>query len=177
MPAYATDQPYAPRFLDLIDATDRSYRQIESAYAGSLLIRSALGQLQNRDSKTGLVQPTLYFMPSSISTENRVVYEAIVAAFLGQAPAIDGTATGAVFTATVSPVWPVDGLVGKSLVVVGTAAGKVGSVLATIVSNTADTVTVDHDLFEVDAAAVDSITLVGLAGSNVELLNALMSLT
>jgi hypothetical protein len=116
-------------------------------------------------------------MPSSIGTENRVIYEALVDAFLGRSVAIAGTATGAVFEPTVSQAWPIDGLVGKQIVVEGTATGKVGSVLATILSNTATTVTVDHDLFEVETAAVDSIRLVGLAGFNVELLNAIMSLT
>ena len=83
MPSLAVTQPYAPRGLDLIDATDRSYRQIESSYAGLLQVKAAVLDLQNRDG--GLPATGEYFMPSSISDANRVAYEAAVDLVLASA--------------------------------------------------------------------------------------------
>lgn len=76
MPSLAVTQPYAPRGLDLIDATDRSYRQIESSYAGLLMVKAAVLDLQNRNG--GLPASGEYFMPSSISEANRGDYELAV---------------------------------------------------------------------------------------------------
>lgn len=83
MPSLAVTQPYAPRGLDLIDATDRSYRQIESSYAGLLQVKAAILDLQNRNG--GLPVSGEYFMPSSISDANRGDYEDAVDLVLASA--------------------------------------------------------------------------------------------
>lgn len=83
MPSLAITQPYASRQLDLIDATDRSYRQIESSYAGLLQVQAAMTELQNR--LNGVAQAGKYFMPSSISSSNRTAYEAYVDDVLAKA--------------------------------------------------------------------------------------------
>lgn len=172
MPSLAVTQPYAPRKLDLIDATDRSYRQIESSYAGSLQIQAAMTELQNQ--VNGVASTGSYFMPSSISAAYRVIYETIVDAVLGKAVAIDGTRTSAViFTPTVSPVWPINGLVSKRLYVLSYAAvAPTVFALSSVASNTATAVTITGALL----AGADTIKFVALTGSEVALLDALMLL-
>lgn len=173
MPSLAVTQPYAPRALDLIDATDRSYRQIESAYAGALQIQSALFQLQNP--VDGVATHGEYFMPSSISAANRGVYESLVNAAVGTPQRIAGTRTSdVIFTPTVSPVWPVNGLVGKGLYVKSYVLGAEATfAVSAIVSNTATAVTISGALL----AAADTIQLVSFTGQEVTLLNSMMTLT
>lgn len=173
MPSLAVTQPYAPRALDLIDATDRSYRQIESAYAGALQIQSALFQLQNP--VDGVASHGEYFMPSSVSAANRVVYEALVNAAVGTPEAVAGVRTSdVVFTPDTSPVWPVNGLVGKGLYVKSYVAGAEAEfAVSAIASNTATAVTITGALL----AAADTIELVSLTGQEVVLLNSMMTLT
>lgn len=88
MPSLAVTQPYAPRKLDLIDATDRSYRQIESSYAGLLQVQAAMTELQN--AVDGVANSGAYFMPSSISEANRVTYEGYVDDVLDSAKTLIG---------------------------------------------------------------------------------------
>lgn len=173
MPSLAVTQPYAPRALDLIDATDRSYRQIESSYAGALQIQSALFQLQNP--VDGVATHGSYFMPSSVSEANRVVYEALVNAAVGTPVATTGVRTSNTkFTPTVSPVWPTNGLVGKGLYVLSyVAVAPTVVAISAIASNDATSVTITGALL----AAADTIKLVALAGSEVTVLNSMMTLT
>jgi hypothetical protein len=180
MPSLAITQPYAARPLDLIDASDRSYRQIESAYAAALQIQRAMTDLTNVDTDPtsgtfGDPQSGAYFMPSSISAANRVVYEALVNALNASAIAIPGTRTSATkFTPTVSNAWPVNGLVGKGLLVFSYVDGVDDFAIATIASNDATSVTIaaTSNLL----AGADTIKLVALSGTETTLFNAIMAL-
>lgn len=162
MPALAVTQPYATRGLDLIDATDRSYRQIESAWASALQIQRALQDLTNVDAETGLAQSGSYFMPSSISSANRSLYELYVN-FLNAKPqtALAGSAITVVFTVAPSPVWPVNGLVNLFSTLTYEEANydptdNATYVISDIVSNTADTVTLTASAM----ASCDTLVLI-----------------
>ena len=172
MPSLAVTQPYATRPLDLIDATDRSYRQIESAWASALQIQSAMRDLTNIHPKTGLATPGAYFMPASIS--DRVMYETFVNFLNGINPgAITGTL--AVDTVTFEPDtslgWPVNGLRDlytiKSYVAVTYDAQNSATYLVTPVShNTATTIVSDGAMF----ALADTIELVPKNMTTLEIL-------
>lgn len=180
MPSLAITQPYATRPLDLIDATDRSYRQIESAWASALQIQKAVRDLMNIDPKTGLPTSGSYFMPSSI-VNNRAMYEMYVNFLNGVSVGAIAGATdidGVTFTPTTSLSWPVDGLKGlyhiKSYVAVSYDPTDSSTYLITpIVSNTADALVSEGDLF----ASADTVELVPKSVFVTDILAAMMSLT
>lgn len=181
MPSLAITQPYAVKKLDLIDATDRSYRQIESAWASAIQIQKALQDLTNVNSTTGLAQAGSYFMPSSISAANRATYEMYINFLIGTFPAvIAGTldVDTVTFTPTVSPAWPVNILSKlfdlKSYAVATYDVTNSGTYLVTpIASNTATTVVSVAACF----TAADRIVLVPKAVAPTDVLSWIMDLS
>lgn len=179
MPSLAITQPYATRPLDLIDATDRSYRQIESAWAAALQIQSAMTALANPDPETGVVTPGNYLMPSSISAANRSMYEMLIN-FPGakESSPIEGAGLNDVFTPTTSPAWPVNGLVGLYSVKTYNSAtydptDSTTFAVSDVVSNTADAATTAASVFLGSDRAILIPKLVLIT----EILNRAMSLS
>ncbi len=172
MPSLATVQPYATRPLDLIDATDRSYRQIESAWASALQIQKAVRDLMNIDPVTGLATPGAYFMPSSIV--DRTMYETYINFLNNVNP---GAIAGALdvdtvtFTPTASLTWPVNGLrdlywIRSYVALSYDPQDSTTYLLTPISSNTADTVVSDGAMF----ANADTVELVSKNMSTLEVL-------
>lgn len=153
MPSLAITQPYATRPLDLIDATDRSYRQIESAWASALQIQKAIRDLTNIDPETGLATAGGYFMPSSISASNRSMYEMYIDFLMGNKEIrLEGAGLLTAFTPTVSPAWPVNGLVDLYAAMTYKSAtyddtDSTTYAISEIASNTADAVVLTASVF------------------------------